>query len=85
MQVPRSPVGPRKGGGVVINKIINEGKDVPRHKIDAGDNLHCPIYKLLVKVVTLNVSLNCPVKPRKVPDKVCHALTSLNLNQHPQI
>ena len=37
---------PRKEGGDAIDGIIDEGKDVPRHKVDAGDDCHRPIYEL---------------------------------------
>jgi hypothetical protein len=57
----------------VINGIIDEGKDVPRHKVDAGDDRHRPIYEL-AKVVALNVFLNRLVKPRKVTDESRQAL-----------
>ena len=30
------PAWPRKGGGDVIDGIIDEGKDVPRHKVRGG-------------------------------------------------
>jgi hypothetical protein len=84
-------VRPRKGGGDAIDGIIDEGKDVPRHKVDAGDDRHRPIYEL-AKVVALNIFLNRPVKPRKVTNKAHQALMPgdmlvplVKVKQHPGV
>jgi hypothetical protein len=72
-QLPRSPRAAQKRGWNPIDGIIDEGKDIPQHKVNAGDNCHRPIYKL-AKVVALNVFLNRPVKPRKFINEVRQAL-----------
>ena len=57
----------------MIDGIINESKDVPRHKVDAGDDQHPPIYEL-AKVVALHILLNCFVKLREVLEEACQVL-----------
>ena len=90
-QLPHSLRVAQKRGGDAIDRIINEGKDVPRHKVDAGDDRHHPIYEL-AKVVALNVFLNRPVEPRKVTDEARQALMPGNIliplvkvTQHPGV
>ena len=64
---------PRKGGGDAIDGIIDEGKDVPWQKVNARDDSHRPINEL-TKVISLNVFLNRPMKPRKITNEARQAL-----------